>query len=524
LDKWIELAKALGWPIAVVVIAIVLLLVVLILNRKLKNPQFHIRGPQGWEFKAGEGESHALTADSAAKVELAIGSDVATAAEIASSVKPDGEAGPSDVFYVTKDASRLSALFDEFKSDAAYKEDPDFWETLYVRRRRELGLGGTNEEYIRLYKDHNTWVWPLINLVRRSIEVGDFASGEGYLIEALTRSRSQKHQAYVLEAGLSLYNMWKGKEGCLSFVSSVISEGQLTDKETSDFLISLADEIKDGDGDSSSLQIREIALRYDPSNRDNRSYISYQYLSNDDCASNAAFHLMYLINDDATNDASLNNLGVIFEKYGEDALVIEHYVKAAEHGSAISVANIAGRLISHGFLYEAEQQLGSIVNEGDATERVLEVRKSLASAKKKSEQRFKKIQTRVRREYALVQAVVGAGFSYWKDKRAKPTPGDYISAHGTIHLTTEIATVQLDATGIKLSGGLQFRYFSYEGTLTTDPNNFLGATYRRATLCPISDTSVRILVYPATASGDFFDATFEIISMPPLLENNTSAA
>lgn len=97
---------------------------------------------------------------------------------------------------------------------------------------------------------------------------------------------------------------------------------------------------------------REEALLADPSRKSLRFALAYAY-SKQDLDTLAVFHYQVLLQQQPNNCGARNNLGVELVTLDVKSAAVEEFKKAADDNEQYAPANLAGRLVSAGFLDEA---------------------------------------------------------------------------------------------------------------------------------------------------------------------------
>jgi len=520
----IDLISAIAWPLAFIIIAGAAVAIVWRLTGK--GGLFKLNIKDWVNFERGDAPKE-LDRENSELVGTSQSSDdpkLDTVKELSSETVEEAQADkllPESVrpFMIEDDVNKLSASFEEFKkSSEAYNDDPEFWESFYVDKRRELGLADEETEFTNLAQSNPQWVWPLIFLVRRYIRLHDSDSAEKVLQQAISRQSSENHQ-WVLAEGVSLYYELFGFERAMKFVREQYCAG-LTDKVSAALFRKLAVVGKKEDVFSKAI-LSEVANNLDLSNNDLFD-LAYLYGAQGPFKIISFERYRELLLRDGSWPHAANNMGVIVDD--NKPLEIHYFESSLSSKSAVAYANLARNLASDGYVDRAEKLLAEAPEQDSGTTghqtmleaqaRVSKARVELDAAKLKYE-RFAADQDK------RYKALIFASLEYFKACEHGETSGAFVSDDKQlgILITNDIQCVWRIGDNT-LSGTLSKKPLCYEGIVShLGKGGLLDYSSRHVLAVRVSDEKLRVVIWPY---GLKLDSPLQIIELSriELDENN----
>lgn len=421
-----------------------------------------------------------------------------SAADTVAAVIDENVSPVDDTFFTTKSARQLPVLFEKFKEGDSYGKDVEFWETIYIDRRIELGIGNEASDLTDLASANPGWVWPLILMIRRCMRLYDGAEAERLLAQALARN-NPKHRVWVLREGITLYFRLYGVDRAFSFLHEQISAG-LSDTEIQGMMSSLADHLyNDSDAAASSL-LREIALTYDYRKTKSRFDLAYAYGEHDSYLLLSYHHYNIILEIDDNYSAAWNNIGVILKNVGDAEQNIA-YEQAISAGSIWAAANLAKKLVAAGFIDRAEKLLDSMPESKEDEENVFQARKEISAARKNAERNRKRFDKFAESEFIKYKSAVIGSFARFKETGRYTVEGSFSSDDATLGLIcSPTSALCVYKKGTKnLVGTLNAKPFCYEGRVAESPEGLLSER-QRIMVVPVNDDELKAILPPNSFS------------------------
>ncbi|NIJ15153.1 hypothetical protein [Sphingobium vermicomposti] len=494
MENGIKLAEALAWPVAASIIAVVALIIVWRVTSSAGDLSFNVKDWFKLDRKASSAASEMRTEIVPIQTESI--DDTPTSVQTLAEVAEEDVSKKRDLFWLFDDAVQLAESFDRFKETSSYRDDPDFWESLYVDRRRELSLGDEGPELRNLADANVTWVWPLIFLIRRFMRLHDANRAEQTLNEAIARHNSDKHH-WVLREGVSFYNDLFGTERALEFCRRQLISGT-TDRETSAMFDKLA-EVSGSDEDTFSRAIlREIVVNYDASNKNALFNLAYSYGNISETKIIAYQRYAELGTGDKRWQSSPNNMGVAIGN-AEESVQNEYFEQALKLGSGIAAANLARSLAEKGYVTRAEMILEAVDDSScDAVDMaaLLDARSKVSNARSTLEKARTSFGQHAKEQDRKYRALLFAAFDFFKDHGSAEN-GSFCSDDKTFTLVTdpEGATCTYKLGDITLSGRLDKKPLCYEGRISGGSGGILNYTFKRVLILQVSQDTVRAIIW-----------------------------
>lgn len=498
----VEIITAVAWPVGIILILCIAPFSIRSIVKALKESNLRVKGPGGFEavIERGQTSEGGMAEPSTAAPRLSDESKsvALTVVESGDETLPKSR-DLEEHFYFVKDGETLASRFSAFKeSDDAYKADPDFWESIYVERRREVGVGGSDDELQRLIDEHPEWIWPKIFLARRKTDLGAYEQAESLLSDLIERHGFESGSQPYSEA-VKLYFRWQGVGRAMEFVRDSVTKGASSDL-TAELLNDVASLNDDKQNPFTHVFLREVALRYTPGSRSNRFDVAYAYGEHPSFSSLACHHYHQIIDRDPTHTHTKNNLSIIYGNFGEPLVKNDYMNDAAEHGELLAKANHARNLASAGFVANAEL----IVSSADWSEDE-EQKARVESFTKEKRKEIPEIITRIRKEtdkdFVELQRAIGLVAKAWLDDGEDWYPGTFDTTVGQGVIVVDVsAKVEITLGGKRYVGTLQRQPLCAGGWLSEVGGSLLGADRRQAALLMRSAQAGSLLVWPSAAT------------------------
>lgn len=496
MENAIKLAQALGWPIAATLISLVVLIIVLRVTAGKGELSFGIK--DWFKFRT---KSIDATATQAAGLAHRPAEAVAideTTAETVAEVTADSEAPTvsSSQFWTTSSAADIEESFSRFKEEKSYKDDPEFWESIYVDRRRELSIGDEVREFTLLSDTHRDWVWPLIFLIRRYVRLRDSGSAEAALESALARNNAENRR-WVLREGISLFYRLYGFDKAIAFCRDHVNGGA-SDSEISAMLSNLVD-LSDINKDVfSSVILREISVKFDRDNKSSLFDLAYRYGFDNEFRVVAFERYRQLGTSNKDWPSAPNNMGVAIHSFSK-AAGRDFYEKALELESGVAAANLARGLANDGYVRRAESILESVKEEfsGMDAKVLADARAKVAAARSEIEEEIEKFQTYASKQDSLYTTSVMAAFSFFMKSGVPFADGAFSSSDGSVAVSAnaEAANCTYRVGETTYKGRLPRKPLCYAGTVSSE-GTILNQISRQMLIVHVGEDDLRIIVWP----------------------------
>lgn len=144
------------------------------------------------------------------------------------------------------------------------------------------------------------------------------------------------------------------------------------------------------------MAMYELAVRSNPSDKDLRFKVAYQY-SNNGMPALALCHYKWMLAMHGVGGAYFNNAGVVAFGVSLPILGMELYRKAEAKGESLAMSNIASKMLSVGLIQEAREVLGRARECGDVHERVSLVEGEIAKKQQEERERLSQVEENARR-------------------------------------------------------------------------------------------------------------------------------
>jgi len=502
----LEFVRALAWPIASIVIILAVRSIVKMVISKKADFNFSFKdlikfGASG-RGQEKQLETTAPNAPESNTTEGETGSYLASEAQAGSDQAPEAEAQPTisyrDIFS-SKDPTELASLFVRFKAESpGYGSDPDFWETFYVRRRKEAGIGDYVQELKSLADSNPTWVWPLIHLTQRHVDLNDIEQAEATLRQALSRS-SAANRIWALAEGVRTYFKLFGFDRALEFVYNE-AKSDLTDGQNSALFGALASECKKAGDKESYLVAREIALVFSPDAPSDRFDLAYEYAEDGHLSIPAYRHYLQMLRTSSDWYGPPNNLGVLVS----DRLQNEYFELSISLGNRLAAANLSNKLVEAGFIGAAEQLLSRFEEGEEAAENIARSKSKALAARRQLEKDKASLDGFVEAQYARYRAALMDGYRHLCRDGPDIEPGAFVSVDRSIQVfaSKDGAACRFPFGSVILEGILPRKALCFFGTLSSNSGGLLNFFSVRLVMVPVSKDVIRVIQWPSDLSRD----------------------
>lgn len=504
----IELAKALGYPIAIVIAAICFLVVIFKITSNKGSMKIGVKDWINFETdpsdsqkisneKVGTPENESLASPSSDK-EIDANEDETPASSVEGATH----------FIFAENVEGLESSFEIFRNTDSFKNDPDFWHSTYVDKRREMGVGDEEVELRQLAEANPEWVWPLIYLIRRYVRLHEAGKAEDCLQQAMGRS-SEENARFVLREGIAYYAKLFGFERAFQFFVQNIQE-KIPDRDVAAMLRSLV-KFAPSDDIFETIIYKEIASSLD-FDKEELFDIAYAYgeVADLKIVSFERYRELYWKDKDYISAA--NNMGVIITD--DRAVESEYFEKAISTGDPIAHANLSRNLASAGYVARAEKLLADAPSENlssEAESALADAKAKVGTARKKLDEDLGKLEEHARNQDAKYKSLIFAAFAYLKEFSGFEIEGLFLSKDHEIGI---FGGAEVRA-GMKVGderyfGSLESKGLCYEGTIRRKGATILDFSDRRIVAARVSIDEVRVLLFP---NGFGLDRKSRVVSL-----------
>lgn len=504
----LELAKTIAWPLALVIITLTIRSIIkIVISRKAEVSfsykdlfKFGARGPQAGAEAGGTPITPATAETPQVDQDFRETAEEKETTSGAVERKEDASRNSTELF-TTKDPSALTKLFAEFRSDDSYQSDPDFWETFYVDRRREVGVANYIPELQSLASANPDWIWPCISLVREHRQLSDLESGEQALAEALVRSTSQNRK-WVLREGIRLYFNLAGAERAFDFLHENLSKG-ISDEEKAALFESLAAECKRQSDTESYLLFKELELTFSPENHSARFDAAYEYGQHSRFPIPAYRHYRQVMRGASDWPGPPNNLGVLMGGVSSN-LQNDFYERSVALGNRLAAANLAQKLVEAGFIGAAESLLQRFEGGDEYAENYARAKAQVLSARRALETERETLDAFVDTQFARYRAAVMDAFRSLCREGPSIPPGAFTTQDRSIqvYISKEGAACRMPFGTITLEGVAPRKANCFIGTLSSKTGGLLNSISLKILIVPISSNQMRMIQWPRSFSRD----------------------
>ncbi|MCL6251745.1 hypothetical protein M3P36_11925 [Altererythrobacter sp. KTW20L] len=507
--NFIELAKALGWPIAIIIAAVCILVTIFRITSKKGSLKF---GVKDWfNLETDSQKSVTATADKSVTSEDEITSRPISGSGIGErdedGVLQPEKAGPVH-FFLAGSIEELDSAFSSFRITESFSKDPDFWQCTYINKKHELGVLNEDVEYQKLAAANPTWVWPLIYLIRRYVRLHEAEKASDCLEQALIRS-SEDNLQYVLREGVRMHATLFSTDRAFQFVVSRLKISS-SDIDISSMFRELSSVIQT-DNIFDTIFYREIALSLN-FDKNELFEIAYAYGSIPDTklVSFERYRELYCADDGYISAA--NNMGVIVSD--NTAVETDYFERAIKSGDAMAHANLARNLAHAGYIARAEKVLEdafSLHLSTEAEAALADAKVKVSVARKRVDEERDKLEKHAREQDTKYKSLVFSAFSFLKAGGDYSIEGLFISEDNEIGIngTADVRVGMQVGEEIHL-GVLAARGLCYEGKINRKGAGLLDFSERRVIAARVSDDEVRVILFPI---GFSLDSKSRVISL-----------
>jgi hypothetical protein len=510
-DDLIKILTAVAWPIAITFIAIAA--IVIVFRVTAKKGEVSVKW-KDWGFGAKAAPEMAPpNPESPLAVAQEGKPDVLD--HIADDRGAGEESEPVLTFWSAKTETDLDSGFERFKAESdAYSKDPEFWETLKVSRRREIGVGDELTELNALAERNPTWVWPIVFKARRHIRLHELQEAEQALSAATARSDSA-NKKWVLREWVNLQFQRWGTEGALSLIRAKIDE-KCSAIEIASMLRALADLTKVDDEDVFSYAIlSEISLALDDSDKTVRFNLGFNY-GKIPAYRLTAFERYAPLEHDAEWPSASNNMGVIAfaaSKAAQNGL----FEKAFELKSDVAAANLARTLASDGHIDRAEAILEIAKSFPTAAEstHLADAKAKVTDAKEARKKDIERFRSYARKQDQKFSTIIRAAYAHFRSSGAVAI-GRFATSDGNlvVIIGPDGADAALKLGATSYVGRLQRHPLSFEGTVSQVGVPVLTAGARNLLILQVGEESLRAILPPMNLEQREELQIFELYSAP----------
>lgn len=414
---------------------------------------------------------------------------IASKVEMTSSVEDNDQTFSGDSLFTAKNATDLALGFNDFKLAPFYLEDPDFWETFYVTKRRQIGVGNYVSELETLSVSNPSFIWPLIYLVQEQRELFDLKAAEEYLKTAFERS-TLKNRRLVLNEAMRLYFKLSGFESAFSRLVDYLKMN-LSEEERAGLFSTLGHACKsDGDADS-YLILSELALVFSPEDKSARFDLAYEYAQLSRLPIPAYRHYRQLTRSPDDTAGTSNNLGVLVGEISAP-LRNDFYAQSVKMGNRLAAANLARALADNGFVSVAEDLLARFTEGDEHLEHYARAQAQVLSARRELEKQRSSIDGFVDTQYARYRAALMDAYRSLCREGTLLDSGVFTTSDGShqVYLSTEGAACRLPFGAVTIEGVVPRKANCFFGSITSASGN------------PFSSVSFLILIAPVPARSE----------------------
>lgn len=508
MTNFIELAKALGWPIAITIAAACLLAVVLRITSKKGSLKV---GVKDWfNFETGS----AIIDDAADSRKISPQNETLSLPKSdtdsdpkSNDVPPSGEVDDPVHFIFAKNADDLEKAFEAFKSKEAFLADMDFWHSTYVDKRREFGVA-EESDFSKLAEANPGWVWPIIYLIRRHVRIHEADKAVNCLEQALSRS-NDSNLRYVLSEGVRLYEKLFGLERAMQFVVEQL-QSPIGDRDIAKMFREFAN-VNPSDDIFSTILYREIAssLDFDKSELFDIAY-AYGQFTDTNIVSFERYRELYWRDEGYVS--ATNNMGVIISS--DLSVATDYFEKAIASGDAMAHANLARNLAHAGYVARAEKLLEeapSVTLSPESEVALADARAKVSAARKKVDEERDRLEKHAKEQDTKYKSLIFSAFSRLRTRGEFSIDGLFVSEDDEIGILGGIEVrVGLRLGDDRLFGTLESKGLCFEGKVRRKGLSLLDFSETRIVAVRVSDDEVRVILFP---NGFGLDKKSRVISL-----------
>ena len=492
---YVELAKAIAVPIAVIISALTIAFVAILVA--FGKIELNIRVKEWFELGARSKPHDGSKADpdligDTTPAETPKQKDIDND-EIAQS---DIEISESNIetLVSAKDYQTLEREFNLFRNETTYASATEFWESWYVNKSSELqGVDGV-KPLLDLAQKNTDWAIPLVLISRIQTRIGQVAEARATLEQAFARGGSQLE--IVLSELIQFYSRHDSIEKSYNFVWERIQAGYSPGHIATLLGALQKEEAVKGDA-FSSIMIREFILRFDPNASAHRFQIAHEASDHEDLSILSYEHYEELIKHYEPSADTYNNIGVIYGRLDLEATRYDYYKKALEKGSQTAASNLIQSLISDNFLVFAEEIAKNAPIGSDENKNFMSAKNALMDARTDEERAVSEIRAEWDKDYRSYLRAVREALAFWQKTGDRWLKGQFSNPEGLmLTCKSDEAICEFVIGSISYSGSLSPKPFCYEGWAQPSKH---GAEKRRIMVTASVNGNSLVTVWPVNA-------------------------
>jgi hypothetical protein len=248
-------------------------------------------------------------------------------------------------------------------TDASQDDNKYVWEAYCEFTRLTLGRGGTLENLKALAEKYPHSSGVLKYLALGFEEYKDYADAARVYEEAATKTQNEVEQLQLLTKAAAAHAQAGAAAATAKVIDQMKSQVQTSGVGEEELLNALKGVAEIGKQEEELLAIMERIVDLDPSDTRIRFSLAYKHaeVGNNDLA---LFHYLRIPYNER-EPVAWNNLGVVFDHFDLSAKSVEAYRKAEAAGETLAMSNLAQKLITAGFLPEAQKQCDAALQIGN---------------------------------------------------------------------------------------------------------------------------------------------------------------
>ena len=237
---------------------------------------------------------------------------------------------------------------------ASQDENKNTWKAFCEYTRLKFGKGGTLANLKALAEKHPNSCGVLKYLAEGFEQYKDYAGAASVYEVAAVKTQNEIEQLRLLTNAAAAHAQAGAAEAAVKVIDRMKAQVQTSGVGEEELLNALKEVAAVGKEDEELLAIMERMVDLDPSDTRARFSLAYKHaeVGNNDLA---LFHYLRIPYHER-DPRAWNNLGVAFDHFNLSAKSVQSYRTAEAAGETLAMSNLAQKLITAGFLPEAQKQ------------------------------------------------------------------------------------------------------------------------------------------------------------------------
>jgi hypothetical protein len=252
--------------------------------------------------------------------------------------------------------------------------------------------------------------------------------------------------------------------------------------------------------------LRQIGILLNPHAHTLRFNLAYQLAERESPSRIALFHYSELQRRKSDQTHANNNIALIYDAISAPSSANHAFTLAVRDKNDLSIANLAKKLITDGYIDQGEELLQLAGSSGDHHDAVLSARLHLTQALKKRSEDETKIIAKSSALHRIFARFSERSRRFWIAYKGATPSGKWASADGSHFINNDSAKniLSINIGGTNISGEMKFHNFCASAYLTEHSNALLSVNRRDALITWSNDISTAyVIVLGSVADGEW---------------------